>query len=257
MVPNIGIIFRSYAKTPELVPEVVKRAIDSIKKAKSIKFFDEPCFSHISIAVPTDYDCGLTLSNIHRQILIADDVTMRWDISVLPCGGHHSCEVLNFAMSQMRLCGPRFCLIASHKASPYLTENTMRKVIFALYSGFRVVGVRIKELNDVQESPIQNTFAVWDMKEMGGLAMEDGTLTPMFFDSELGVEEMAPLIRLQKQYGKCAAVINAEGSLDIRQSEDGKARHKEVRDTKRALQEQEAARLGVTLDFVKENIVEL
>ncbi|MFA5831671.1 MAG: hypothetical protein WC878_07645 [Candidatus Paceibacterota bacterium] len=128
----------------------------------------------------------------------------------------------------------------------------MRKVIFALYQDFHVVGVRIKELNDVQDSPIQNTFAVWDMK-----TMPFNEKHQWGFDSELGVEEVAPLIRLQKLYGKCAAVINAEGSLDIRESEDGKARHKEVRDTKRALQEQEAKRLGVTLDFVKENIVEL
>jgi hypothetical protein len=257
MIPEIGIIFRSYAKTPELVPEVVERAITSVKKARNICFFDKPFFNKIIIAVPTDYDCGLTMGQLHQKIRNDDDVTLQWSVQILPFKGHHSCEVLNSAMSEMERWGPRFCLIASHKAISYLTEDNMRKVIFALYNGFRVVGVRIKELNDVQESPIQNTFAVWDLKEMGSFIMEEGKITELIFDSELGVEEVAPLIRLQKLYGKCAAVINAEGSLNIRESEDGKARHKEVRDTKRALQEQEAARLGVTLDFVKENIVEL
>lgn len=249
MTPKIGIIFRSYAKKPELVPEVVERAIKSIKQAMSISFFDTHCFEKIFIVVPIDYDCGLTAGELEKRI--SEESLSLW-VDVLCYHGHHSCEVLDVAMTKMGWYYIRFCLIISHKAIQYLTTETMRKVIFALYQDFHVVGVRIKELNDVQESPIQNTFAVWDMK-----TMPFNEKHQWGFDSELGVEEVAPLIRLQKLYGKCAAIINAEGSLNIRESEDGKARHKEVRDTKRARQEQEATRLGVTLDFIKENIVEL
>ena len=244
----MGIIFRSYAKKQELVPEVVERTIISIKQAMSIRFFDTPCFEKIFVMVPTDYDCGFTAEELEKRI--TEESLSLW-VDVLPCRGHHSCQVLNSAMIRMQWYHIRFCLIMSHKAISYLTSETMRKVIFALYQNFHVVGVRIKELNDVQESPIQNTFAVWDIRMMPYEKRQWG------FDSELGVEEVAPLIRLQKLYGKCAAVISAEGSLNIRGSEDGKARHKEVRDTKRARQAQEAARLGVTLEFVKENIVEL
>ena len=255
MVPKIGIVFRSYAKTPELVPEVVERAITSIKKAKSITFFNEPCFETVYIIVPADYDCGLTALAIEERL---EKENISRGVYIEETKGHHSCYALNDALWYVRNHGMRYALIISHKAIAYLTKETMWKVIYALSQGFRVVGVRIKELNDVQESPIQNTFAVWDIKEMEKFSAGEyyrGFVT--LFETELGVEEVAPLIRLQKLYGKCAAVINAEGSLNIRESEDGKARHKEVRDTKRALQEQEAARLGVTLDFVKENIVEL
>jgi hypothetical protein len=245
MIPKIGIVFRSYAKTPELVSEVVERAITSVKKALDVKVRNVPIFKSIIIAIPTDYDCGNTATALFNRIKAEKFSEI---IEIFPIDGHHSSEVLNEVMFYLYEKEIEYGLIVSNKAVSYLTNETMAQVCDAINQGAAVAGVRIKELDDVQEVPIQNTFAAWNLFTL--LNFTNG------FESKSEVEEISPIFHILC-WGGFAVVISAKGSLDVRKSEDGKDRHQEVRDTKRALQEQEAARLGVTLDFVKANIIEL
>jgi|GEM_PF-5902558 len=61
---NYGLILRAYAKTEEIVSEVVKRAVANIELALSIGFHD------IIILVPIDYDCGKTVDALYIKKLV-------------------------------------------------------------------------------------------------------------------------------------------------------------------------------------------
>ncbi len=230
-----GIFLRSYAKTEAQLAEVAKRALVSVRKAILCGF------DRVLVVVPTDYDFGGTVASLteafQREGLRAE---------VCPATGHHSGEALNQALRAVSG-DVEFVAIVSNKASEYLSFGVMDSAANLLLSGFDVVGVRISELDVVHAMPIENTMAFWNVQallDVGG------------FDSVIGVEEVAPLARLIKKHGKCAVLISPseETALRIRDSEDGKAHHVEVKDTKRARQEQEAARAGVTLEWINENI---
>jgi len=235
---NVAVLFRSYAKNDSLVEEVVGRALVSIRKANSLMF------DRVFVVVPTDYDCGATSAYLAQAITAADSLRAE----VFPAVGHHSCGALNQALAAL-VGTVAYVAIVSNKASGYLSAEVLARALLLLEGGLKVVGVRISELDEVHESPIENTFAIWDLEAL---------LAVGGFDSELGVEEVAPLARLMQKFGACAALISAEqgdAKLNVRKSADGQARHDEVRSTKRERQGLEAARVGVTLDWMKSNIV--
>ena len=100
------------------------------------------------------------------------------------------------------------------------------------------------------DSPIQNTFALWDVHALtdhGG------------FDADNGVEEVAPIIRqLREDLQSVALMEGPPGArLNIRKTGDGQTRHTEVRETKLARQHDEASKLGVPLAFIAENLIHL
>ena len=94
--------------------------------------------------------------------------------------------------------------------------------------------------------PIENTACFWDLEALRRVG---------WFDSKIGVEEVSAIARIsQKHAKKCVTLIpGASGYLNIAKSREG--RHKEVVDTKKARQESEAARVGVTLEWLNQQIV--
>ena len=239
---KVGIIFRSYAKEVGLVPEVVKRAVLSAQKSSELRVGTDVLFEKVLILVPVDYDCGETGSRI-RTALEQSRVTAE----VLEVSGHHSSKALNFGIRCLYDIGFDYVVIMSNKALEYLKFTVMKGVLSALDVGNKVVGVRINELDDVHAVPIENTFCAWDIH---ALLSVDG------FDSKIGVEEIAPIIRLTRKFGVCTKLISpqTEAKLNIRESTDGKVRHKDVKDTKRERQEAEAIRLGATIEWVLQHI---
>lgn len=239
-----GIILRSYAKTPEVVDEVVARAVKSAQKVCTLKANGVTAFDNVMFVVPQDFDCGLTAARL-KQAFGKKGLL----VQVLTAPGHHSCAALNVATIALDILRVQYAFILSNKALDYLDTPTVEKMLEVLSSGKKVVGVEIPSLSDIAENPIQNTFAAWDAKALrrtGG------------FDCETGVEEVAPIIRLMREFGTdCAAIIKgrADAQLDVRSSADGQARHKDVKETKRPRQAEEAERLGVDLEWVKNNIV--
>lgn len=235
----MAIVFRSYAKDPALVDEIVGRALTSIRKANSLGF------DRVMVVVPTDYDRGGVPLALARSMRVkAPALTAE----ILAADGHHSSGALNQALAALR--GTvNYVAIVSHKATGYLSASVLARAVEQLESGIKVVGVRISELDDVHESPIENTLAIWNLEE---LMLVGG------FDSDLGVEEVAPLVRLMQKFGACAALVSAcsdTAKLDIRASGDGVLRHNEVKSTKRERQALEATRVGVTLEWIKSNII--
>jgi len=230
------ILYRSYAKTIEQAPEVVLRALASARIANQVGF------DRTLLVVAVESDCGVTAERLTTAISAE-----QLNANVVHGFGSPNRDVLNQAFHEIHGMSA-YVAVVSHKASEYLSVELLKRASLLLQSGFKVVGVRIGELDDVQEVAIANTLAFWDV---------DAVLEVGGFDSDIGVEEIAVLARLMKLSHRPAALISVLGTeptLNIRKSTEGMAKHKEVKDTKRARQEQEAIRAGVTLDLINERI---
>lgn len=248
MAEKTGLLVRSYAGKSiteyKDFDEVIQRAVKTARAALALNVGGKPAFHKVLFVVPFDHDVWGTaprLSEVFKEQGI--------NVTVMTAPGHHSREVLNHGIMRLTTLGCDRVCIFSNKALSYLTPETMRRIDDEFALGSLAVGVRLHDLNDVQVSAVQNTFCVWDIEELRTVGL---------FDSDTGVEEVAPLIRLAKKYGRCISVVQgeADAAFVTRKSADGKARHTEVRDTKRARQEAEAARLGVTLEWLKDHIME-
>lgn len=245
MSKKIGLLLRSYAKTPEDVPGVVARAVKSIEHASGLRNEDDrPLFTDIVVITPCEYDCGATAGAILKDL----PSSLLRRVSVFELPGHHSCGSLNGGIDVLASLDVDYVVIISNKAIQALTAGTMEAMLEAFDRGAKVVGVAIDELQDiVLEGRIQNTYAGWNIKalqEVGG------------FDSENGVEEIAPTVRMIQKYGPCIAVLRPKDItlLDIRKNPDGEARHSEVMNTKIERQISEVQRLGVDHGFIKSGL---
>lgn len=246
MRKKIGLLLRSYAKTPEDVSGVVARAVRSVTHASSlIDLNGEAIFHTIMVLVPRDYDCGGAAKALKKELKLFEDCDPY--IVSLEVYGHHSCEALNRGIELCEYL--EYAVIASNKAIQALTIESITAMRYAFDQGAKVVGVSVEELQEViLDGRVQNTFAGWNvraLREVGG------------FDSEKGVEEVSPTVRLIRRYGPCIAVLDPKEkpTLDIRKSADGKARHDEVMMTKIARQQEEVDRMGVDFNFIKSGIM--
>lgn len=240
---RLAVIARSYAKTVDQVDEVAKRALSMIGRALQCGNV-----AHVIIAIPSDKDCGATRRKVVQGVLDMYHQPMEHRISVVQIPGNENTEVLNAAvMKAYDIGNADIAVIVSNKAAGHITPEVMARVNDAFDLGTCVVGVRIRELDEVHECPIENTFAAWDIQafvDVGG------------FKNPLGVEEIFPLVQMIRTHGVCAKLIDgALGvKLEIRQSADGAVRHREVKETKRMRQETEAVRTGVSLSWINQNI---
>ena len=221
---KIGLLLRSYARNAEDVPGVVDRAVKSIRHASGLRDKNgEQIFTSIVVLIPREYDCGFTGRAILRQLETSLILRM---VAVFEVAGHHSCGGLNHGIKLLGDIGIDCAVIISNKAINALTVRNMNAMLEAFDKGAKVVGVGVDELqNAVLDGRIQNTFAGWDIKALGEVGG---------FDSEIGVEEIAPTVRMIRKYGPCIATIDpgVMPALDIRKTADGEARHAMVMNTK-------------------------
>jgi len=244
---KIGLLLRSYAKTTEDVPGVVSRALKSIEHACSLRDKNgERIFSRVAVIVPRDHDCGHTRWEIVRALPISE---LFQPALIRDVPGHHSCGALNEGIVILDSFNIDYAVIISNKAIKALTVPVVEAIIEAFAKGAKVVGVAVDELQEfVLEGRIQNTFAGWDvraLREVGG------------FDSLAGVEEVTPTVRLLWTYDKCIATLVPKEvpTLDIRKTNDGKARHEEVMKTKLDRQQEEVEKVGVDFNFIKNGMM--
>lgn len=248
MGKRIGLLLRSYAKTPAEVPGVVARAIKSVTHASNLIGQDgEAVFQTVVVLIPRDYDCGLTARALQKELKLFEDCGV--NVAELEAYGHHSSGALNNAVTVLDSYSFDRVVMVSNKAIQALTARSVEAMIEAFDRGAKVVGVAVDELqNVVLEGRIQNTFAGWDVPAL---------LAVGGFDSEKGVEEISPIVRLIRQYGQCVAIIDPKEkpALDIRKTTDGDARHQEVMTTKITHQREEVQRFGADFDFIKSGIM--
>lgn len=237
------VALRVYTSKFEEVDDRVERALKHVRQI--LKVSEEfPTLFSVVLIVPNDYDCGHT----YRALLERFGTEKLLEkVALCTPGGHHSCDVLNYGMSVAAV-DSSHVLIISGKAMSYLTVSAMRAIDEAFADGAKVAGLAVDELRDiVLAGRIQNTFAAWDLEALNAVGI---------FDSSSGVEEIAPLVRLVRQFGKCIAPINvATGKLDVLSSETALARHREVMTTKLARQQEELARVNSCFSEIKAGIM--
>lgn len=223
---------RVYTPKFEEVGDRVERALKHVRQI--LKVSEEfPTLFSVVLIVPNDYDCGHT----YRALLERFGTEKLLEkVALCTPGGHHSCEVLNYGMSVAAV-DSSHVLIISGKAMSYLTVPAMRAIDEAFADGAKVAGLAVDELRDtILAGRIQNTFAAWDLEALNAVGN---------FDSTTGVEEMAPLVRLIRKFGRCIAPLDTgAGKLDIHESETARARHSEVMLTKLDRQLKEVLRVG-------------
>ena len=236
-----SLVLRVYTPKLEEVRDRAERALAHVRQFLSVAE-EFPMLKSMVIVTPEEYDCGQTQTAISLSLIregLHDKV-----VTCMPAG-HHSCHALNVgcAVAQQNV---SHALIVSGKAMSYLTPSALRCIDQAFFKGAKVSGLAIDELRDiVLGGCIQNTFAAWDID---ALAKVGG------FDSSTGVEEVAPLVRLTREYGACIAPIDTGiiGKLDIHVSETARARHQEVMNTKIVRQLAELKRVNAEFsDFVR------
>lgn len=238
-----GVLLRVYTPKPEEVADRVERALKHVHHVFDVaKEF--PALHRVVLVVPRDYDCGLTYQALSKRI---DAEGLSSLVSMLTPTGHHSCEALNFGLTAAHL-ESSHALIVSGKAMSYLTLSVLRAFDEAFACGAKVVGLAVDELHDiVLEGRIQNTFAAWDIKALQQVGD---------FDSKGGVEEIAPLVRLIREFGQCIAPIDTvAGTLEVLKSETARARHEEVMTTKLVRQQAELDRVGSNFAEIKSGIM--
>jgi len=238
-----GLLLRVYTPKTQEVKARVDRALEHVKQVSIVRQ-DFKSLNRLMLLVPRDYDCGETVSALRRRL---KDEGFGARVSVFASHGHHSCEVLNEGLMEL-LGDVSHALIVSGKAMPYLTFAAMLAIDRAFVTGAKVAGLAVDELRSVVFSGrIQNTFAAWDIEsllQVGG------------FDSQGGVEEIAPLIRFARRYGKCIAPIEVgAGVLDVFATETARKRHEEVMATKLARQQAECDRLDADFKFIRDAVM--
>jgi len=237
------ILVRVYTPKPEEVPSRVERAIKHGRQIIAVSK-EFPQLKRANFLVPEDYDCGQTFGALVARF--RGEGFSRKQVGLHAYGGYHSCEALNktlLGLSESNV------LIVSGKAMTYLTALSLQKIDDAFARGAKASGLAVGELRDIVLSGrLQNTFTAWDRQ---ALLLEEG------FDNRKDVEEIAPLIRLARRYGKCIAPIDVEGEgLDVHMSPTALERHRHVMGEKVKRQQEDCERLGADFDFIREHVME-
>lgn len=238
-VRTYGVLLRVYTPKTEEVTDRVERALRSVRQILEVN----PVLQRTILLVPRDYDCGQTQQALSKRISVEG---LKDFVKVRAPHGHHSCEVLNDGLMELR--GVSHALIISGKAVSYLTPAAMLAIDQVFEKGAKVAGLAIDELRDiVLAGRIQNTFAAWDVDALLGVGG---------FDSKTCVEEITPLVRLARAFGPCIAPIDFDGvKLDIHTSETARKSHREVMMNKLARQHAECMRVGSDFQFIQDAVM--
>lgn len=245
-IQECGILFRGYAKEKEAVDEVVDRLYLSVCRAIGLGF------RRVTVLVPRDKDCGVTANAIALKV---SHLGPGGVFVVSPLGNENS-DVLNRGLLHLRAQGRKYAFIMSNKAIEYLTTKNVDKMLLAFETGAFAVGLAVRDesvseeeddvYRGVLEGRLSNIFCAWDIRVLN--AGDD-------FDSEIGVEEIAPIIRIIRAYGGRVAPIFPvdHGGLSI---SPFRAEHwKEIFSKKMERQLKEAKRTGGSFELIKGHIL--
>ncbi|MFZ2167318.1 MAG: hypothetical protein WAV50_00440 [Minisyncoccia bacterium] len=241
-----GLVLRDYAKDESGVAEVVNRLYRSVMRAKEIGFW------RIVALVPAEKDCGLTAAAIRAKLAIA---SQRNGTLVLSPGGNEKSDVLNVGVRALSENRCSYSFIVSNKALGYMTFENVMKVNEALGAGAFAAGLAVRdnavppEEDDVYlgvlAGRLTDTFCAWDnesLENVGG------------FDSIIGVEEMAPIVRGSKLGFRVAPVLPTD-QVGVDVSLLRAERHAWVTSTKYTRQLEEAVRAGGSIELIEQSVL--
>ncbi len=212
-VKKTGAILRIFQKDPAKVGNTVQDMKQTVTLLKELGIE----VIHLLVWNPQDEDhkgqgdCGQTAAALKAEIPDAFVVEIK--------EGDKFVYILNAGLRLQADKGVTHTMILSKEAVSYLTPSTFAKMLAAFGKGAMVAGVHMpRELgNSVLEGRIANTCAVWDVEALllsGCFDPYSRSLANGEAERPAGVEEIIPLIRLVRHYGKCIAPIvsDAEGA---------------------------------------------
>jgi len=244
-IQECGILLRGYAKTEAEVEDVVERLYCSVVRATELGFGD------IIVLVPQDKDCGATARATESRIC-----STRRQVIIFQLKGDENRDLLNIGLCVSRERSKTHAFILSNKAVGYLTTENVAKMFEAFNDGALGTGLAVRdkkipvEADEVYlgiiEGRISNTCAAWDLKALESV---------VDFDSQIGVEEIAPIVRLIKKFEACVAPILPTDQIGVNVSALRAEHHHFVMTKKIERQLQEAARAGGDFEFIKQGIL--
>lgn len=181
-----------------------------------------------------------------------------------------------------------YSITLSHPASSYATQENVDGLLAAMERRARVAGVAIHELRElIERGGIANTFAIWHNKSLmtiGGFDLR--AAKPPLHRAHLhekvtglsnikavrhgngkvefhlaGVEEIIPLVRLTRFFGKCIGVVNPQGEgmewKEFDEKTDPRAYHRHLAKmaTKEERQRRMAKTEGVDVEFLEKGLL--
>lgn len=290
---RIGAVLRVYADTPGAVSGQVASAIDALRRLLLLRLGDRAVFSRIDFLVSSDpnfddTDCGETAAILRERIHLEFPNA---PVSVLEIKrGDIYCMLLNYGIANQLEDRISYTMILSHLASSYATPETVNGLLSAMYRRARVAGVALSELAPlVRNGYVMNTFAMWHNKSLvtiGGFDLRAAKPARdrahsaekvsgwserhagHYGDGKVeyyvaGCEEIIPIARLVRYFGKCVTVVEPRGegmewkAYDPLTDTRAHQRHLAKLATKEERQRRMAAFEGVELEFIKTGLMEL
>ena len=288
---RVGALLRIFANKPESVDMVVASGLSALRRLLSLRTEGRPTFSRIDFLVSSDpayddTDCGQTAERLRKEIA---EHFPQAAVNVLEIKrGDIYCMLLNYGVVNQLEDRVPYSVILSHNVASYATQENVDALLTAMYHKARVAGIAIKEISPlVTRGVVANTFAIWHNKSLmtvGGfdLAAAKPTRAHAHAHDRLigwseqkalrhgdgkvefhaaGCEEVIPLVRFAKYFGKSIAVINPKGEgmewTEFDEKTDSVAYHRHLAKlaTKKERQERMAATQGVTLEFIQEGMI--
>lgn len=289
---RVGALLRVYAYTPEAVWGQVGSAMEALRRLLALTTGGRPTLSRIDFLVSSDpdfedTDCGLTTARL-REIVRAEFPNAPVNVFEIKRGDIY-CMLLNYGVANQLEDRIAYSIILSHLASSYATNETVHGLLAAMYNKARVAGVAMDELSAlVNKGYIMDTFAIWHNKSLmtvGGfdlLAAKPSLQHAHKKDKVTGwsekkatrhgdgsveyhvagCEEIIPLTRLVRYFGKCVAVVEPKGEgmawkeHDFEQDPRAYHRHLAKLATKEQRQRRMAATQGVDLEFIQRGLMD-
>ncbi len=166
-------------------------------------------FARIDILIPSDErfvqcDFGKT-----KQALAKEKLGEQ--VYVHEVQGDLFCDLLNYGVDLQYTQNIKYSMMVSLEAQQFLHEHNFTAMLHAMHSGAKVSGVAIPEFERIiLDGRVMNTCAMWDtwaLKEVGGFDVSARAMMKNEFRPFAGVEEIIPLLRIYKRFGKCIAPI--------------------------------------------------
>ncbi len=286
---RVGVIFRTFAKTPEQVEQRVKMVRQAVEQILSIQLEGQPLIKRVDVLVWADdryhdyvngqsvpaADCGLTAPKL-KEAFWGDKIVRVSEVK----RGDLFCGLLNYGLALQRRANIDYSFIISPDAAGYITQHNIEGMLKGICAGAAVVGLAINELKEsVLEGRVANTFALWDNFVLDVVGNFD-LISAKPFDERTarylrgwderegdkwypiaGVEEVVPLARLVDYYGRCIAVVLPEQSGENYQVPDPvkepvlHERHVRKMATKKVRQAELLSLAGYELSFLKKGLL--
>lgn len=220
---GIGALLRVYESKPEGISRRLEMAEKTLNTLRSVIVDGVPIIKEIVFLVWADpryrgSDCGETDRALENKFLGRSSVK----VLKVTHGGVY-CDTLNEGIYYLNNCGKKYALILSTEAESYVNSETLTEMVDAICAGALVTGAAINEIyQSVLEGRVANTFAIWEVKALtlgGGFDAAgcekpldelhadwrcgfDITTNQFVYYPRAGVEEIVPLIKIFRKYGR-------------------------------------------------------